>query len=153
MISKGVKSSGKVSYFLALFPYAVLITLLIRALTLEGAWNGIKFFITPDFSKLLKPQVSSFFFADFFKCFSLLCSCTFSVLSPSHSGFMFILKKFINVKVWFSAITQIFFSLSVSMGPIIYYSSHNGFHHNIYRYKMHHFMAFIMLLLAHSGLK
>jgi solute carrier family 6 amino acid transporter-like protein 5/7/9/14 len=61
VIIKGVKSSGKVSYFLALFPYCVLITLLIRAVTLEGAWNGIKFFITPDFSKLLKPQVSFIF--------------------------------------------------------------------------------------------
>jgi solute carrier family 6 (neurotransmitter transporter, glycine) member 5/9 len=60
VIIKGVKSSGKVSYFLALFPYAVLITLLIRAVTLEGAIDGIIFFIKPDFSTLVKPQVSFF---------------------------------------------------------------------------------------------
>jgi SNF family Na+-dependent transporter len=60
VIIKGVKSSGKVSYFLAMFPYTVLIALLIRAITLEGAWNGIKFFITPDFKKLIDPQVRFF---------------------------------------------------------------------------------------------
>jgi solute carrier family 6 amino acid transporter-like protein 5/7/9/14 len=54
---KGIKSSGKVSYFLALFPYCVLITLLVKASMLEGALNGIKYFIKPDFSKLLEPQV------------------------------------------------------------------------------------------------
>lgn len=60
VIIKGVKSSGKISYFLAIFPYAVLITLLVRAVTLEGSWEGIKFFIKPDFSTLLKPQVGIF---------------------------------------------------------------------------------------------
>jgi solute carrier family 6 amino acid transporter-like protein 5/7/9/14 len=59
VIIKGVKSSGKVSYFLACFPYVVLITLLIRASTLEGTWNGIKYFITPDFKRLIEPQVSN----------------------------------------------------------------------------------------------
>jgi solute carrier family 6 (neurotransmitter transporter, glycine) member 5/9 len=56
VIVKGVKSSGKVSYFLAIFPYVVMIILLIRAVTLEGAINGIKFFITPDFGRLLVIQ-------------------------------------------------------------------------------------------------
>ncbi|XP_066597904.1 sodium-dependent nutrient amino acid transporter 1-like isoform X2 [Prorops nasuta] len=57
VISRGVKSAGKASYFLALFPYAVILCLLIRAVTLEGAGTGILFFITPDWSKLLKPEV------------------------------------------------------------------------------------------------
>lgn len=57
VIIKGVKSSGKVSYFLAIFPYAVMLILLIRAVTLEGAWDGIKFFIKPDFKRILEPQV------------------------------------------------------------------------------------------------
>lgn len=57
VIVKGVKSSGKISYFLAIFPYVVMLVLLVRAATLEGAWDGIKFFITPDFKRLLEPQV------------------------------------------------------------------------------------------------
>jgi len=54
---RGVKSSGKVAYFTAIFPYTVLIILLIRGATLEGAVDGIMFFITPRWEKLLEPQV------------------------------------------------------------------------------------------------
>ena len=54
---KGVKSSGKVVYFTALFPYIMITALLIRGLTLPGAINGLKFYVTPDFSKLLQSQV------------------------------------------------------------------------------------------------
>lgn len=54
---KGVKSSGKASYFLALFPYVIMITLLIRAATLEGAADGMFFFIETDWMKLLDADV------------------------------------------------------------------------------------------------
>ncbi|XP_071869904.1 sodium-dependent nutrient amino acid transporter 1 [Bombus fervidus] len=88
---QGVKSSGKASYFLAIFPYIILLSLLIRAVTLEGAGTGILFFLTPKWSKLLEPNV------------------------------------------WYAAVTQCFFSLSVCFGAIITYSSHNNFKHNVYR--------------------
>lgn len=58
IIVKGVRSSGKAAYFLALFPYVVIITLLIQACTLEGAVDGILFFIKPQFSELLNPKVN-----------------------------------------------------------------------------------------------
>jgi len=35
-----------------MFPYVVLTILAIKALTLEGAWEGIKFLFTPDWNRL-----------------------------------------------------------------------------------------------------
>lgn len=57
VLLKGVKSSGKAAYFLAIFPYVIIFVLLIRAATLPGAKQGILFFITPDFEKLLDAKV------------------------------------------------------------------------------------------------
>ncbi|KAM0724566.1 Sodium-dependent nutrient amino acid transporter 1 [Formica fusca] len=91
LLFRGVKSTGKAAYFLALFPYVVMTALLIRAVTLEGAVNGILFFVTPKWDALWKPTV------------------------------------------WYAAITQCFFSLSVCFGPIINYSSYNNFGHRVDR--------------------
>lgn len=60
ILVKGVRSSGKASYFLALFPYVGMGILLVRACTLEGAVNGILYFIKPQFGRLLDPTVSNF---------------------------------------------------------------------------------------------
>ncbi|XP_050095730.1 sodium-dependent nutrient amino acid transporter 1-like isoform X2 [Anopheles aquasalis] len=91
ILIKGVKSSGKASYFLALFPYVVMTVLLIRACTLPGAVDGIIYFLKPQWDKILDP------------------------------------------KVWYAAVTQCFFSLSICFGNIIMYSSYNKFRHNVYR--------------------
>ncbi|KAI1288376.1 Sodium- and chloride-dependent glycine transporter 2 [Halotydeus destructor] len=89
-LAKGVKTSGKVVYFAATFPYAILLTLLVTGLMQEGAWEGVKYFITPDFNKLF------------------------------------------TIKVWQAAASQMFFSLSVSMGGLVMYSSYNKFDHDIF---------------------
>lgn len=91
VLFRGVKSTGKAAYFLAIFPYIVMTALLIRAITLEGAVDGILFFVTPKWDALWKPTV------------------------------------------WYAAITQCFFSLSVCFGPIINYSSYNNFEHRVDR--------------------
>lgn len=57
VVSKGIKSSGKASYVFAILPYVVLFTLLIKALTLEGAIDGIIFFFKPQWEKLLVVKV------------------------------------------------------------------------------------------------
>lgn len=91
VLCRGIKSTGKAVYFLAIFPYVVMFALLVRAVTLEGAVDGILFFVTPKWEKLFEP------------------------------------------KVWYAAITQCFFSLSVCFGPILTYSSYNNFGHGIER--------------------
>lgn len=91
VLCRGIKSTGKAVYFLAIFPYVIMTGLLIRSVTLEGAVNGILFLITPDWNKLWQPNV------------------------------------------WYAAITQCFFSLSVCFGPILTYSSYNNFQHSVSR--------------------
>ncbi|XP_046558949.1 sodium- and chloride-dependent glycine transporter 2-like [Haliotis rubra] len=56
-LAKGIKSIGKVVYVTATMPYVFLFILLVRGLTLPGGPQGVLFFITPDFNKLLDVQV------------------------------------------------------------------------------------------------
>uniref|UniRef100_T1J4F1 Transporter n=1 Tax=Strigamia maritima TaxID=126957 RepID=T1J4F1_STRMM len=56
-IWKGIKSTGKVVYFTTTFPYLMITALLIRGVTLDGAYDGIVYYLYPDFSRLIDSQV------------------------------------------------------------------------------------------------
>ncbi|KAG8012023.1 Sodium-and chloride-dependent GABA transporter 1 [Nibea albiflora] len=58
-IFKGVKSTGKVVYFTAIFPYFILFALLINNVQLPGAKNGILYFVTPVWSKLFEVKFAT----------------------------------------------------------------------------------------------
>ncbi|XP_035472221.1 sodium- and chloride-dependent GABA transporter 2-like isoform X1 [Scophthalmus maximus] len=56
-IWKGVRSTGKVVYVTAVFPYVMLAILLVRGLTLPGAWQGVVYYLYPEPSHLADIQV------------------------------------------------------------------------------------------------
>ena len=44
-VRRGLHQSGYVIWFTALFPYVVMITLLVKALTLDGAIDGLQAYV------------------------------------------------------------------------------------------------------------
>ncbi|KAJ1070227.1 hypothetical protein K5549_006775 [Capra hircus] len=56
---KGVKTSGKVVWITATMPYVVLFALLLRGITLPGAVDGIRAYLSVDFHRLCEASVSS----------------------------------------------------------------------------------------------
>ena len=57
IVIRGVKSIGKAAYFLALFPYLVLLALLFHGAALPGAGDGVEHFFRPQWDKLLDARV------------------------------------------------------------------------------------------------
>lgn len=53
----GIRISGKVIYFTAIFPVFVMVFLLVAGLRLPGSIQGIMLFITPSWSKLLDVKI------------------------------------------------------------------------------------------------
>ncbi|XP_026834628.1 sodium- and chloride-dependent GABA transporter ine isoform X1 [Drosophila erecta] len=54
---KSIKSSAKVRYFTATFPFVLIIILMVRAVTLDGAAEGLRFFFRPKWSELKNANV------------------------------------------------------------------------------------------------
>lgn len=59
VLTKGIKTLGKVVYVTAIFPYILLTALLIRGVTLDGHEGGIDFYLTPNITKLSEASVWS----------------------------------------------------------------------------------------------
>lgn len=80
IIAKGVKQSGKIVVFTALFPYILFVIMFVRGISLPGAVNGLK----------------------------MLFQFKGNLLSPT---------------VWFEAIIQVFYQLTLACSGIIHMSS------------------------------
>ncbi|NWI15113.1 SC6A9 protein, partial [Crypturellus soui] len=111
---KGVKSSGKVVYFTATFPYVVLTILFVRGITLEGAITGITYYLTPQWDRILDAKVRGGVGARTGRAGRAALTC-------------------VTVQVWGDAASQIFYSLGCAWGGLITMASYNKFHNNCYR--------------------
>ncbi len=54
---EGAKTVSKVVYATVLIPWGILVIFMIRGLTLPGAFEGLRYFLTPNFSALLDIEV------------------------------------------------------------------------------------------------
>ncbi len=57
IVRHGVRRVGKVVMITVPVPIILIAVFVVRGLTLPGAMEGIKYYLTPDFSKLLEPRV------------------------------------------------------------------------------------------------
>ena len=55
---RGVAASGKVACFTALFAYFALAVIFLRAMTQDGALDGVLFFLQPQWQKILPNKVA-----------------------------------------------------------------------------------------------
>eukprot|EP00116_Pleurobrachia_bachei_P001834 sb/3462096/ len=97
---KGIKTSGKVVYVTAIFPFMALIGLFIMSLTLQGSSEGIKYFFDPTYVFTFEDK-----------------NTTRNVTSNWDQ-----LK---NPYCWLEAASQIFYSLSLGFGSCIAFASYN----------------------------
>lgn len=87
----------QVVYFTAIFPYFLLTALLIRGCTLEGHMEGIKFYLTPDFEKLKKAEVSTLLIIS--KCVPWKSSIYMSICISLHLRLDFYFIRVSHVRI------------------------------------------------------
>ncbi|XP_059158822.1 sodium- and chloride-dependent glycine transporter 1-like [Physella acuta] len=85
VLLKGIESLGKVVYFTATFPYILLTILLVRCAMLDGAYEGVKFYLTPNWDRLTDATAWSDSAVQIF--FSLSCCMGGLVAMSSYNRF------------------------------------------------------------------
>ncbi len=86
-------------YFTATFPYIMLLVLVVRGLTLDGAGDGIRFYLSPNMTVLS----------------------SFDVRAHMRT------HRAVGVQVWRDAAVQMFYSLGLGYGSLITFGSYNQF--------------------------
>jgi NSS family neurotransmitter:Na+ symporter len=86
IIHKGVERVGKVVMWTVPLPVILLVILIIRGITLPGAMEGIRYYLTPNFSRLSDPQVWLAAYSQIFFSLSLAFGIliAYSSYLPSH---------------------------------------------------------------------
>lgn len=82
-IFKGIKWTGRLVYFTSTFPFVLLLIILVRGLTLDGAWDGIKYLFIPDWNHLKSSEVKNY-----------TALVVINRLTPKHLEILQKLKKF-----------------------------------------------------------
>ncbi|XP_028392715.1 sodium-dependent neutral amino acid transporter B(0)AT3-like [Dendronephthya gigantea] len=110
-VIRGIKSSGKVVYFTATFPYVVLTAFFIRGMTLEGFDRGVKHLFTPQWDKLADPLIWMEAASQIFYSTGLAFGCilAFASYNPTNQN---TLKDAITISLVNSA-TSLFASIVV----------------------------------------
>ncbi|KAJ8302634.1 hypothetical protein KUTeg_019030 [Tegillarca granosa] len=87
---KGIKSSGKVVYVTATFPYLVLVIFFFRGVTLKGFERGLEHLFVPEWSKLTDPAVWLDAATQIFYSFGLAFGCLIALSSynPVRNNFV-----------------------------------------------------------------
>ncbi|XP_037047033.1 sodium-dependent nutrient amino acid transporter 1-like [Bradysia coprophila] len=109
ILIKGIRSSGKASYFLAIFPYVVMIILFVRSVTLPGAIEGIKFLFIPK--DIFTPQVWSSAVIQVF--FSLAICLGTIIMYSSFNKFTHNINRSVNIVTTLDTLTSLLCSVII----------------------------------------
>ncbi|XP_069664862.1 sodium-dependent proline transporter-like isoform X2 [Haliaeetus albicilla] len=126
---KGIHSSGKMVYVTATFPYLVILTLIIWGATLDGSLDGVRFYLSLDWSRLQSAQVTpqrGWGFPDGSDppSWGQWGRLGWGALQPPCT---------IIPQVWSDAASQVFYSLGVGFGGLVSLASYNEFDSNVIR--------------------